>query len=669
MVVRAVAAASGVGATTLARIAPNPRECALTGHNAVRRLTAAAIVVCAAVAPIAVAAQPATAEPADGRLLLLLDSSGSMKEPDASGSTKIEAARAALNTVVDRLPATAQVGLRVYGAKPLPASDPAACTDTDLVVPVGPADTAGLKRAIGGYRPAGETPIAYSLGKAAEDVGQSGPRTILLVSDGEESCKADPCAVARQLHAAGIDLKVDVVGMNVAAGARDQLACIADAGGGTYYDARDADQLTAAMNQSSLRAFKDFAVSGTPVQGTAGVAGAPLIGPGRYTDTIGQPGQADGRTKHYLVRRTPGSTVRAAVTARPRKRTGAAQTSEELKLVLLTPAGDRECTYANEAAFEWNETRDFLNTSVFLGPEANSAHSTSVPPECRDGDRLVLRVERAERSAAGSGAEDPIELVVVEEPPVDGAGALPEPVDGDGAKPAALPPSEPRGEAVGGGGFHDATPLAPGTWAGTLQPGERLFYRIRADWGQSVSVTVRFLKNPGAAAQLGQCGGNVAIALRAYAPDRAPISLPGGSDVNTGTTRCFSDEQVLATTLPEVRYRNRERTTRYVEPVSVAGDYYVAVQQNANDEHRYQDDIQVTVAVRGERAGVPAYRGADPSGTPAGARPPAERPNRLVPVAAAVTGGAAAGCLVIALLVLYRRRTLSGGRAVGRPRR
>jgi Ca-activated chloride channel homolog len=653
-------------------------------HTAVRRVTAAALVACGAAVPVAAVTQPASAEPAHAKLLLLLDSSGSMKEPDASGSTKIETAKTALNAVVDRLPSTAHVGLRVYGAKPLRPSDLQACTDTDLVVPVGPADTAGLKRAIGGYQPAGETPIAYSLGKAAADLGPSGPRTILLVSDGEESCNADPCAVARQLHTAGIDLVVDVVGLNVNAAARDQLACIADAGGGTYYDAGDAEQLTAALNQSSLRAFKDFTVSGTPVRGTPDVAGAPEIRPGRYTDTIGQPGQHDGRTKNYLITRAPGGTVHAAVTARPAKRSGSAQTSDELKLTLLTPAGDKECTYASEAAFEWNASRDFLNTSVFYGPEANSSHSTSNAPECRDADRLVLRVERASRTAGGGGAEDPIELTITDEPPVDGVDGLPGPVDGDGATPAALPPGQPRGEAVGGGGFHDAVALTPGTWAGTLQPGERLFYKVRADWGQSLSVTVRFLKNPRAESQLGQCGGQVAIALRAYAPDRAPVSLPAVHGVNTGTTRCFSDEQVLATSLPQVRYRNRERTTKYVEPVSMAGDYYrnrerttkyvepvsmagdyyFAVQQNANDEHRYQDDIHITVAVHGQRTGVPAYRGPDPAGTmsptsapQAGAHPPAGRPIGLMPVAAVMAGGAALTCLTIALLALYRIRS------------
>ena len=62
------------------------------------------------------AAATAADEPVPGRLLLLLDASGSMKAKDPSGLTKIEAAKKALTGVVGALPDTAQVGLRVYGA-------------------------------------------------------------------------------------------------------------------------------------------------------------------------------------------------------------------------------------------------------------------------------------------------------------------------------------------------------------------------------------------------------------------------------------------------------------------------------------------------------------------------------------------------------------------------
>src|SRR5215467_12307867 len=66
---------------------------------------------------LALAAVPSHADdPSKGKLLLVLDSSGSMKGADASGATKIAAAKKALRSVIDHLPDRAQVGLRVYGA-------------------------------------------------------------------------------------------------------------------------------------------------------------------------------------------------------------------------------------------------------------------------------------------------------------------------------------------------------------------------------------------------------------------------------------------------------------------------------------------------------------------------------------------------------------------------
>jgi hypothetical protein len=100
----------------------------------------------------------------------------------------------------------------------------------------------------------------------------------------------------------------------------------------------------------------------------------------------------------------------------------------------------------------------------------------------------------------------------------------------------------------------------------------------------------------------------------------------------------------------------------------MAGDFYVAVQQNTNDGRRYQDDIQLTVAVTGERAGAPAYRGPDPTeATPtpvpqAGTPTPDGRPGWLVPTAA-VTGlatVAALAALVVALLRVYRKSHSDG---------
>ncbi|WP_114422774.1 VWA domain-containing protein [Nocardioides houyundeii] len=59
-----------------------------------------------------------------GRMVLVLDSSGSMKE-QAGGTTKIQAAKEALGLVVEQLPEDAEVGIRVFGAESSTAASPA----------------------------------------------------------------------------------------------------------------------------------------------------------------------------------------------------------------------------------------------------------------------------------------------------------------------------------------------------------------------------------------------------------------------------------------------------------------------------------------------------------------------------------------------------------------
>jgi Ca-activated chloride channel homolog len=153
---------------------------------------------------------PAPAARAAGELaptILVLDSSGSMDEA-APGGTKMAAAKRAVRTLVDALPAEAQLGLAVYGAGTgNAASDKAAgCKDVKVVHPVGPLDKAAVIRSADAAKPRGYTPIGRSLRAAADALPKEGPRSIVLVSDGEDTCAPpDPCEVAKQLAKEGVE--------------------------------------------------------------------------------------------------------------------------------------------------------------------------------------------------------------------------------------------------------------------------------------------------------------------------------------------------------------------------------------------------------------------------------------------------------------------------------
>jgi Ca-activated chloride channel homolog len=562
-----------------------------------------------------------------GRLMLVLDSSGSMKEPDASGSTKIDAAKQALTTVVEGLPSNAQVGLRVYGATVFEKSDRGACTDSQVVVPIGPVDKPGLKGAIGRFRPYGETPIAYSLEQAANDVGTTGQRTILLVSDGEETCDPDPCKVAERIHEQGIDLKIDVVGLHVDATTRSQLECIATSGGGRFYDVGDAQEMAASLERSSFRAFRGFEVSGTPVKGTLQPEDAPEIGPGQYTDTLGQWDEVTGQ-KYYTVRRgAPGSTVHVAVTTRPAQRSRGVIHSDRTYLTLRNAKGE-DCAYAHNATVDDSSEHGFVTTTVFVGTTGSTDGWSYDTAGC-DSDPLTLEVARWEpkdgRKTSPDPIVDPIELVIIEEPPVENADSLPGPV-GETDVPQGPPSGAGTTKTVAGGsGFTDAPTLEPGTWNDTIQPGEQLFYRVHADWGQSPSASFEVPEFKGKAGVALECP---SVDLLTYGPNRQPADAELLDGARTGGL-CSDTFNV---TFAPARYRNREVTT-FSQASLLAGFYYFAISL-ANDGERLQTPLQIKVGLIGEVAGAPDYQGEDPT---------KERPNAPPTSASPPDGGDDAG--------------------------
>ncbi|GAB3403801.1 hypothetical protein GCM10027569_11240 [Flindersiella endophytica] len=248
------------------------------------------------------------------RIELVLDVSGSMRENDAGGMTRMAAAKQALTAVIDGVPDEAEVGLRFYGHT-YPGDDKAAgCKDTALVAPVGRLDKAAAKAKVDALEPVGFTPIGTSLRQAGADLGTRGQRRIILISDGEDTCAPpDPCDVARELKKQGIELAIDTVGFNVNAKARAQLQCIARVTDGTYGDAKDAGELSSRVQGMFKRALQAYEPVGKPVKGSPnGCEDAPVLTAGQYVDHIRGGSQ---RHLRYRLDLAPGQRVRVSFTA------------------------------------------------------------------------------------------------------------------------------------------------------------------------------------------------------------------------------------------------------------------------------------------------------------------------------------------------------------------
>ncbi|MFZ5849476.1 MAG: VWA domain-containing protein [Actinomycetota bacterium] len=242
--------------------------------------------------------QAATAEEdPGGSILVIMDVSGSMARKDAGGTTLIQGARQAVRQLVSEAPPETPVGLRLYGHT-YPGEDKRrGCQDTELVVPVEAVAQSGtaITAAIGGVKPTGFTPIGGALKQAVKDFPPEGERTIVLVSDGEDTCGApEPCQAARQLAGQGIAVQVDTVGLFLQgnAKAQKQLQCVAKATGGRYYTADNAAQLTERLTTVSQRAIQRFEASGGPIQGGPAATRATAMEAGAaYVDNV-KPGEA-----------------------------------------------------------------------------------------------------------------------------------------------------------------------------------------------------------------------------------------------------------------------------------------------------------------------------------------------------------------------------------------
>jgi len=180
----------------------------------------------------------------------ILDASGSMLD-SLDGKSKLAIAQDVLSSRIRTLPPGINVGLRVYGHNiPFQQTD-ASCADIELVVPLQPGGAEVIVDWLAGMQAQGMTPMSESIRLASEDFTFEPTRKnmIVLISDGIETCGADPAEVAEALQEFGIDFKIHVIGLNVDNAARLQLQRLANVAEGTYIDANSEQELLSALGQ------------------------------------------------------------------------------------------------------------------------------------------------------------------------------------------------------------------------------------------------------------------------------------------------------------------------------------------------------------------------------------------------------------------------------------
>lgn len=178
-------------------------------------------------------------------VLFVLDSSNSMWG-QVEGVAKIDTAKTALAKLMSDVAPDTRMGLMVYGHR-----DKSSCEDVELLVPVGQADKASVNAALEQIRPTGKTPIAYALEQTASAFADDASGSVVLISDGVETCDGDPCDVAGKLAAANVNVRVHVIGFDISEKDRAALECIAEKGKGKYFAADSTKGFSDAVSEAA----------------------------------------------------------------------------------------------------------------------------------------------------------------------------------------------------------------------------------------------------------------------------------------------------------------------------------------------------------------------------------------------------------------------------------
>ena len=162
------------------------------------------------------------------RILFVFDASRSMIG-SYQGKTKMEHAKKLFFSLIDSLSKFKEYefALRMYGSTvKYPPGD---CNDTKLIYPFAKGNKDLIKSKVATAKPTGTTPIEHSLIMSANDFPDNKAiNTIVLITDGVEECKGDPCEARQKLLDKGIVFKPCIIGIGLTDKQAKTFECVGE---------------------------------------------------------------------------------------------------------------------------------------------------------------------------------------------------------------------------------------------------------------------------------------------------------------------------------------------------------------------------------------------------------------------------------------------------------
>lgn len=179
----------------------------------------------------------------DAASMLVLDASGSMWAQLPEGRSKIEVAREVVRDYLTDRDANVPLGVIAYGH-----NRKGDCSDIETIAPLGMQNAQALADRIDQLSPVGKTPLTDALAQAVQQIPKTAESAdVILITDGLETCDRDPCALAREIAAQGIDIRAHVVGFGLSKADVNTLSCIPEETGGQLLSPQSGRELADAL--------------------------------------------------------------------------------------------------------------------------------------------------------------------------------------------------------------------------------------------------------------------------------------------------------------------------------------------------------------------------------------------------------------------------------------
>lgn len=449
--------------------------------------------------------------------MVVFDSSGSMITNDAGGQTRIDAAKDAARTFITEAGEDAPLGLVTYGGNTgeAPEDEAAGCQDITVVTPPEAGNTEKMIAHMDGLQPRGFTPIGESLRKAAAELPKEGQRSIILVSDGVATCTPPPvCEVAKELKDQGIELVINTVGFNVEPEAQKELQCIADATGGTYADASDADSLAKELRRAAPRAYNAYESDLEEIEGGETEASPADVDRDieAFSTTLRpkEGSQSRDESAHYFS--TPlaeGEHVVISATTAQEPSINNFHRGEYLHIAIDTQELSCELDAVNSTDSSVNQYQTATLYSVAGGENGCST------------DNLVFSINRAGDWKQNEEITTEVTITRFGKPDLQGQPDAAEDKTEAGPVTASGEPTE----VTPGTWFNDASELSPKQPVrAQIVPGETHFYRIPVEHGQQLAGKVSMVEE---AEDFEHSKAGDGLVLTAYNDARSEIRMEG----------------------------------------------------------------------------------------------------------------------------------------------